>query len=1095
MRGIEWMIQPHVRQQQTLAYVPASGDLSAFNSCRRLLDAVGRSTLGDIVTDYLGLLDTSAAVYEANGDYALGIFASGWCRTMEDASFRLCGTDDPKQALDSGCWHCHESCWHDASLAAMQADAPVDIPCAGGINLYAVPIHVGSEIIGVLNVGYGDPPDSDEDLAVLADRFQVSSEALRRQAEAYHSRPPFVIEMAKQRVALAARLIGEIVERHEAVSRLRHSEADLRMAQRIAAIGNWSYDPAVAVPKWSDEVYRIYERDPADGPMRLVDYFQTSDSATRTACRTLIERAIHGGEPFDIRLMLELPSGQPKWIHVICEPEAEPGAAGHRLRGTIQDITALCLAEVGMRRQESQLRQMSTMLDMAPASVTVHTKDGRFLYANRTSSSIHGLTHAEFMATSLSQLDGEESAALIEQRVAMLEREGEASFEVMHRRKDGSLFPLEVFTRYVDWESEQVILSVAVDITERKRHEEEIAESRQRLTLATSAADIGIWDWDIVSDQLTWDDQMFRLYGITERSTTYSVKVWETSVHPDDRAAAWDACQSAIRGEQDFDTEFRIRWPDGTVRHIKADAVVLRDKADRPIRMIGINHDITERKTAEEALRASEARFRILAEHFPDGVLLLFNKELRFISANGRELAKIGLCEEDIVGRTVAEVFPEEADTVMPHMQAALAGESRSYEVDYRGQTYATTTIPVTDDGSGVEYGFAITQNVTEARRMQELLRQMEKMDAIGQLAGGVAHDFNNQLTGILGYAQLLGRRVADERSQVYLERIRRCVERSSDLTAQLLTFSRQSEPKCCPTDIHMIIEETVSILERSIDKRITIHTDCAARDHIVVGDPSQLQNAMLNLAINARDAMPDGGELTFSTTILEEPPSSDTDGLDAGRAAGSCICIRIADTGSGMSSGVRRRLFEPFFTTKPTGKGTGMGLATVYGTVRQHGGSITVESEVDQGTSFTVLLPLAHMDVPSLDVRGAAELDLRGRRILLVEDEPDIRDLVVELLASRGCQVDTAADGRQAVDHFRRHWRAIDVVVLDMIMPQMGGRETFQALQAIDPEVRVVIASGFSLRDQAHDLGAKAFLEKPYLDEDLLARLADACA
>jgi nitrogen-specific signal transduction histidine kinase len=391
--------------------------------------------------------------------------------------------------------------------------------------------------------------------------------------------------------------------------------------------------------------------------------------------------------------------------------------------------------------------------------------------------------------------------------------------------------------------------------------------------------------------------------------------------------------------------------------------------------------------------------------------------------------------------------------------------------------------------------------DITESKRAEEALResgarlrQSEKMTAIGQLAGGVAHDFNNQLAAIMGYAEMLALRIEDERLRDFAQGIVIAAKRASDLTKQLLAFSRKGKCLSTPVTVHPLLGEVVMLLERSIDKRVHITQLLKAGQSVVMGDPSQLQNALLNVALNARDAMPQGGELTFETDVTT---------LDEGYcrnnpyeiAPGQYLRISVTDRGCGMTDEVKKHLFEPFFTTKQPGQGTGMGLASVYGTVQNHHGAINVYSEVGHGTTIRICLPLAPeaaAPTPSTDdpapARGTA-------RILVVDDERSVREMAAELLRSFGYVVAICADGREAVEYYQANVSQVDLVILDMVMPEMGGRDTFLAMRRINPQVRALLSSGYSLNGEAQGIlneGVLGFIGKPYCRAELSRSVAE---
>jgi len=381
-----------------------------------------------------------------------------------------------------------------------------------------------------------------------------------------------------------------------------------------------------------------------------------------------------------------------------------------------------------------------------------------------------------------------------------------------------------------------------------------------------------------------------------------------------------------------------------------------------------------------------------------------------------------------------------------------------------------------------------------ERRRLAEQLQQAQKMEAIGQLAGGVAHDFNNILTAIQGNAELLRlsvRKGSDEEQMVH--QIVQSSRRAADLTHQLLAFARKGKFQMVLLDIHDTIYEVVSILQHSIDRRIRVQLDLSAQPSMVLGDRTQLHSALLNLGVNARDAMPNGGELTFATetcTVDEEYLRAHRPGVQPGRY----VRISVSDTGTGMDKWTRQRVFEPFFTTKQVGQGTGLGLASVYGCVRSHRGGIEVDSRAGKGSTFRVLLPLAGR--PGTGAEAAAEdQPVRGSgHVLVVDDEEMVRDYARRLLESLGYTVSTCNDGAEAVAYYRKHHGEIGLVILDLVMPRLDGRQTFRRMRQIDPEVRAILSSGYS-EDYAAQGGAEEgvldFLAKPFRIEEVSRMVA----
>jgi PAS domain S-box-containing protein len=370
-----------------------------------------------------------------------------------------------------------------------------------------------------------------------------------------------------------------------------------------------------------------------------------------------------------------------------------------------------------------------------------------------------------------------------------------------------------------------------------------------------------------------------------------------------------------------------------------------------------------------------------------------------------------------------------------------------------------------------------------EKVKLEVQLRQSQKMEAIGRLAGGVAHDFNNLLTGILGYANLLKEK-SDPGDNIFqaAEMIERAAGRAAQLTGQLLGFARKGKHQNVPVDLTGTIHEVIGLLKHTIDKNIVIRQRLRAHPASVLGDPGQMQQVILNLAVNARDAMPLGGELCFETDLVELDSSYCR--TYAGATPGQYYMVSITDTGCGIPLEIQDRIFEPFFTTKEPGKGTGMGLAMVYGIVKNHGGSIRVHSEVRQGTTFKVYLPVPAESPDSQVISQEIALAPGIGRILVVDDEEMVRTVTKEMLSSLGYQVVTVSDGQEAVEYYRGFGTEIDLVIIDMIMPKLGGRDCFRALKAINPSVKAILATGYDRNGAAQEIlnaGMLGFVQKPY--------------
>jgi len=477
-----------------------------------------------------------------------------------------------------------------------------------------------------------------------------------------------------------------------------------------------------------------------------------------------------------------------------------------------------------------------------------------------------------------------------------------------------------------------------------------------------------------------------------------------------------------------------------------------------------------------------ERRYRVMARNFPDGAVVLFDRDLRYLLADGAGLAAIGLSRAGMEGRTLGEVFPAEVrERIEPLYRAALAGEESIIEMEFRGRTWRIHAVPVRDEKGAVECGLAMTQDVTERQQ----LRQAQKMEAIGRLAGGVAHDFNNLLAVILGRCERLQARMQDPAQIQEIVAVRQAGERAAALTRQLLAFSRQRLLEPRSLDLSTVIADLEQMLARLITERIQLIVRVERPLPSVLADRTQIEQVLMNLCINARDAITDRGQIIIETTSLWLDPSAcrQRPGLKPGRH----VQLEVRDTGVGMDEAVQARLFEPFFTTKAPGKGTGLGLSIVFGIVSRAGGHIGCSSMPGSGTAFTILLPTQSVPRPAADPpSGAARTlpDSTGETVLLVEDEHTVREMLRDFLTASGYHLLIAEHGDEALAIAARHSGEIHVLVSDMVMPGMSGAELNRRLRATRPGVRTVLLSGYTEDESvASDrLGPDTvFLQKPF--------------
>jgi len=514
--------------------------------------------------------------------------------------------------------------------------------------------------------------------------------------------------------------------------------------------------------------------------------------------------------------------------------------------------------------------------------------------------------------------------------------------------------------------------------------------------------------------------------------------------------------------------------------------------------------ELTERKRVEVALAGSERRYRELFNNITD---LIVTHELdgRIININPSVAETLDYGPEELVGRSVAEFIPSGhrpafQEDYLAHLRDHGQAEGIFTVIGKIGEIHLLEyrSVVVRQSDQGENYVTVSAREVTERirarrelRRMQRQLIQSQKMEAVGTLASGIAHDFNNLLQVISGYVQLfLLKKDLEPTEKEYLSAIETAVNRAADLVRRLLAFSRKTEGNFKPINLNEEVKETVKILERTIPKMIEIEISLTPDLPPILGDSNQLEQVILNLASNAKDAMPEGGKIVIETeqATLNHQYTREHFGVEPG----DYVLLRFTDTGQGMDTKTAGRIFEPFFTTKPVGQGTGLGLSVIYGVVKAHKGNISCYSEPGRGTTFNVYfpVPLSTESTETPEIKLGDKIEGGNETILLADDERPILEMVKDLLQSRGYSVLVALTGEEALAIFREQKDGIDLVILDLGMPGMGGQACLTELLKIKPRVKVIVASGYwadSNGQKTMQAGAKEFISKPYHLIDLL--------
>ncbi|MFH1738355.1 MAG: PAS domain S-box protein [bacterium] len=770
-------------------------------------------------------------------------------------------------------------------------------------------------------------------------------------------------------------------------------------------------------------------------------------------------------------------------------------------------------AENGQKRAEEALRESERrfreLFDGAPLAYHEIDTDGRITRVNQTELDMLGHTAEEMLGRFIWEFVQEQDTArkAVIAKLAGTMPPGRA-FERTYLRKDATLIPVLIEDKPLRDKSGKItgLRSTMQDITQRKHAEEALRFEREQLFSIFDSINQIVYVSDPVTYEVLYVNKalldIFRKNSVgglcykefqgLESPCPFCTNdiILKRKYEP----YQWEHHNPTVN--RDFMLVDRIiRWPDG--RDVRFELAI----------------DITDRKQAEQRLERRERLYREAIEvagavpYYQDYA----TETYEFVGEGIEKLS--GYKAEEFTRETwisMEEDFVLLGDLEgMPlddAVRKARGIEGVSWQANYRIKTrggeerwLANAAVQVRDEQGNVVGSLGILRDITESKRLEEQLRQSQKMEAVGQLAGGVAHDFNNLLTGIIGNLSLAQIK-AGENVQGYITQAERAAERAANLVQQLLAFSRKSQLTFNAVDLNQIVEEVFHIARETIDRRTEIVTHLDTNIPRVRADAAQISSVLMNLCVNARDAIGEVmcGQVAPHRRAEQFTVTIETETTFVGEAycnvysyarPGQYVILSVSDNGAGMDTETKSRIFEPFFTTKEIGRGTGLGLATAYGIVKQHDGWINVYSESGKGTTFKIYLPAEEEAAPRAEKKQEEEVRGGTETVLLVDDEEMIRSLGESILQDLGYTALLAADGREALDLYRRERERIDLIILDLSMPHLSGREVLEQIHAMDPDAKVIISSGYSrksLTEPFEEIGAAAYVAKPYRFADL---------
>jgi PAS domain S-box-containing protein len=810
------------------------------------------------------------------------------------------------------------------------------------------------------------------------------------------------------------------------------------------------------------------------------------------------------------------------------------GRENARLKIAAEELKALSAAG---RRDRDKLILFEKFLDASSQALGTGSLEGRVTYANPALLRIMGFKKAEeAIGRPLTDFYREEDqAALVDEILPEVVAKGMKTMDMPLVSVHGELTPTNqaVFLIRDDEGAPLCFANVITDMTLHKEIEDALRRARDELELRVEERTAELSEE--VEQRRRAEAALARLAAVMNMTTDFVA-----TAEPDGRASYINQAGQRMTGlEEGCDyTKLKITnfHPDWAAKKVLEEgipeaiahgtwsgetALLGPDEQPFPTSQVLISHksatgeleylstiirDISDQKAQERRLREREEDLNITLNSIGDAVIAT-DADGRVTRLNPVAERLTGWSLRDAVGRRLGEVFEtKSADTGEPLESPAsgilntgvIQGQTEHIILKARDNTerlVSDSGAPIRNADGEVCGIVLVFRDVTEKHRMEEQLRQSQKMDAIGKLAGGVAHDFNNMLAGILGFAEILADELEDRQHlRGYVDRIVSAAERSAALTRKLLSFSRKSDLQSRRMDLHRTISDTIAILVHSIDKRVTLEKRLGAKSSTVMGDPTQLQGLFLNLGLNAKDAMVHGGTLLIETEnrTLDRGYCEDS---PFNLEPGEYIRVSVKDSGVGMSADTLEHIFEPFYTTKEVGKGTGLGLSTAYSVVKEHRGAIHVSSTLNEGSTFTVLLKL---EESSTSVQPGSEPMVAGggETILVVDDEPLLRDSAESMLTNMGYRVILAEDGFDAIQRYKKHRGEIKLVILDLVMPKLDGADAFYQLKKLDEHVRVILCSGFTKETRIDILlrdGAHSFLQKPFRQHQLAEAVAQA--
>jgi PAS domain S-box-containing protein len=913
--------------------------------------------------------------------------------------------------------------------------------------------------------------------------------------------------------ALIASVVQDVTERLRLQRVLEESEQRYRSI--TSAVTDYIYtvhiqDGAVVKTEHSAMCEAVTGYRPEDFDRDPYLWFTMVLEEDRDLVREHFNRVMAGERLHPIEHRIRRKDGTVRWVSnmPVIHRDAHGAVTGYE--GVLGDITDRKTAEIELRESEERFRILQ---EASFGGIGIHDK-GLILDCNMGLERVTGYSREELV--------GMDGLKLIEPgwRAIVMERilgAYELPYDVLGLRKDGSTYPLEIQGKQIPYHGRTVRVTEFRDITARKLAEEALRASEERYRLMAELTGKIVYDFGLDAGRYVWNGAVEEITGYTaEELESMDMKDWTSMIHPDDRAALIMTFEKVLGTQGPFRAEYRIRRKDGDLVHVEDHGVFIMDASGRPCRMLGSIGDITERKLAEEALRQSEERLRLILMNIADIVIIL-DAQGRITYQTPSTARILGYAPGLLTGTSPVDlVHPDDRDGVSRDLAEVYEGMSDGRPTEFRCLKADGTWVHLEaigariDEPQGPGVVVITARDITDRRKAQELRIGMERrmlnaqrMESLGVLAGGIAHDFNNLLMAIMGNIDLAKMDVPPaSKATALLDRAMVSARRAAELTNHLLAYSGRGKSEQRALDLNAIVEEAARLSMASVPKTVNIDIRLSRGLPPVKADPGQIQQVVMNLVANASEAIGEArGHITVKTDLVcctDEHLAASL--LPDKPPAGEYVMLEVSDTGCGMDADTVDLLLDPFFTTKFPGRG--LGMAAVRGIVAGHRGAIMVASRPGEGTTVQVLLPSAGMpeergvqgasprgeDAVVQGLAGYASV-AEGSLVLVVDDEDLVRTTCASMVERLGRAVITASDGVEALEVLKDNPGRISCVILDLTMPVMDGLETLAGIRRLDDTVKVILSSGYDEQEAAsrfEGIQAAGFIRKPYTLEQL---------